>query len=175
MLRMAARAADGIMVSDFTPDRVRATRAAIDPLLRARGLDPAAFPLSNFWAWHVKPTRAAAHAEARIYLTARGTLWEPYVHDVLAPDEAAIVAAHMPAFLKAYQTKSPEIPGVPEPILDKLVTGGMSASALADIDGEVQRFRAFAAAGLNELALCLYAEPEASIRAIGAHVVPALA
>jgi 5,10-methylenetetrahydromethanopterin reductase len=175
MLAMAARVADGIMVSDFTAGRVRETRAFIEPPLRAAGRDPATFALSNFWAWHVKATRAEAHAEARRYLTARGTIWEPYVHDVLDPDEAKLVLANHPAFVKAYQARSPEIPGVPEAILDKLVAGGTSASSRADIEQEVERFRTFKAAGLTGIALCLYGDPEASIRLIGQHVVPAVA
>lgn len=175
MLRMAAEVADGIMVSDFTPRRVAETRAFIDPVLRATGRDPATFPLSNFWAWHVKATRAEAHAEARRYLTARGTIWEPYVHDVLEPDEAQLVLASHAAFIKAYQSGSPEIPGVPEPIIEKLVDGVMSASARVDLEHEVARFRRFKAAGLGEIALCLYGDPEASIRLIGQHIVPAVA
>jgi alkanesulfonate monooxygenase SsuD/methylene tetrahydromethanopterin reductase-like flavin-dependent oxidoreductase (luciferase family) len=114
MLAMAARHADGIMLSDITPDRVRRSRELIGPVLQARGLDPAAFPLNSFWAWHVKPTREAAEREARIYLAVRGTIWDPYIHDVVDPDEASLVLAHSRSFTGAYQRRSAEIPGVPD-------------------------------------------------------------
>jgi 5,10-methylenetetrahydromethanopterin reductase len=174
MLRMAARCADGIMVSDFTPPRVRGVREIIDPVLRAAGRDPATFPFTNFWAWHVKESREEAEREARIFLTVRGTIWEPYIHDVVDPDEAQIVIAHQRAFIQAYQHKSPEVEGVPEPILRKIVAHGVSASPVAEIDREIERLRTFRDAGLTEIALCLYADPEPAIRLIGERVVPAL-
>lgn len=175
MLAMAARHADGIMLSDIVPERVLSSRAIVDPLLRERGLDPASFPLNNFWAWHVKPSREAAEREARIWLAVRGTIWDPYIHDVVTAEEAQVVLAHSQSFVQAYHRRTPEIAGVPEPILKKIVDAGVSASPLAEIDREIERFRGFARAGLNEIALCLYDDPEASIRVIGEKVAPALA
>jgi 5,10-methylenetetrahydromethanopterin reductase len=174
MLHMAAGVADGIMISDFTAGRVRWARQIIDPVLAAAGRDPARFPLTNFWAWHVKPSREEAQREARIYLTVRGTIWEPYIHDVVTPEEARVVIAAQPAFIRAYQHRSPEVEGVPEALLAKIVDHGVSASPLGEIDREIERMRKFQAAGLNEIALCLYGDPEASIHAIGGKLVPAL-
>jgi len=174
MLAMAARHADGIMLSDIVPARVQSARAIIDPILRERGLDPARFPLNNFWAWHVKASREAAEREARIWLAVRGTIWDPYIHDVVSPDEAKVVLAHSQSFVQAYHRRMPEIAGVPEPILRKILDAGVSASPLAEIDREIERFRGFARVGLNEIALCLYDDPEASIRVIGEKLVPAL-
>ena len=66
------------------------------------------------------------------------------------------------------------VAGVPESILRKIVAAGVSASPLAEIDREIERFQEFARAGLNQIALCLYADPEASIRVIGERILPAL-
>jgi 5,10-methylenetetrahydromethanopterin reductase len=174
MLRMGASRGDGIMVSDFTPGRVRWVRGIIDPVLTERGRDARAFPLTNFWAWHVKESREEAQREARIFLTVRGTIWEPYIHDVVSAEEAKIVIARQGAFIRAYQNKSPEVDGVPEGILRKIVDHGVSASPVAEIDREIERLREFAAAGLTEIALCLYGDPAQSIRLIGERIVPAL-
>ncbi len=174
MLAMAARVADGIMLSDITPDRVQRCREIIDPILGQRNVDPATFPLSNFWAWHVKPGREEAEREARIFLAVRGTIWDPYIYDVVDPAEAQVVLANSRSFTAAYQHRSPEIPGVPESTLRKILDAGVSASPLAEIGLEIQRFQRFARAGLNQLALCLYADPEASIRLLGERIVPAL-
>ncbi len=174
MLRMAARAGQGIMVSDFTPDRVRWTHKIIDPVLTERGVDPASYPLNNFWAWHVKASAEAARAEARIWLCVRGTIYPDYIRDVVDADEARIVTDNITAFRDAYYQKSPEIKGVPDEIVDKIVDRGTSASALADIDREVERFREFERAGLNQIALKVYGEPDEAIRVIGEHIVPAL-
>lgn len=174
MLKSAARFADGIMVSDFTPDRVRRTHEIIDPGLIERGQDPLLYPLNNFWAWHVLDSREAAQREARIYLAVRGTIYPDYIGDVVDADEAKIVTDHTRAFIEAYQAKSAEVDGVPDAILEKIVDGGVSASPVSEIEREVERMREFQAAGLTEIALCIYSEPEKAIRLIGEHLVRAL-
>lgn len=174
MLRMAAACGDGIMTGDFTPDRVRWARDILEPALKKHGRDERRFAFSNFWAWHVKESREEAEREARIYLTVRGTIWEPYIHDVVDAEEAAVVAEHYPSFVTAYQTKSPDIRGVPDAVLRKITSRGVSASPLSEIDREIERMRDFQAAGLTEIALCLYRDPVESIRIIGEKLLPAL-
>jgi len=174
MLAAAAEYAPGIMVSDFVPQRVRWARGIIDPVLRENGREPAAFPLNNFWAWHVKESREEAHAESRIWLCVRGTLYDDYIRDVVDEDEARIVTDNISSFAKAFYRKSPEIEGVPDEIIEKIVERGTSASCLADIDREVERFREFERAGLTEIALKVYGEPDKAIETIGKYVVPAL-
>jgi len=174
MLRACPRHADGIMVSDFVVDHVRRARATIDESLRGVGREPAGYPMNNFWAWHVKETQADAEREARIWLTVRGTLYPPYIHEVLDPDEAEIVNQNINAFIRAYNRKSDVIEGVPPEIVRKLVQRCTSACALADLDREIERLRQFEAAGLTEIALRIYEEPERTIRLLGERVVPAL-
>ncbi len=175
MLRMGARYADGIMTSDFTPARLRWARELIDPVLDAAGRDRKTFPFINFWAWHVKASREAAQREARTYLMARGTIWEPYIHDVVTAEQAAVIARHYPAFVRAYHRRSPDIEGVPEEILARIVERGVAACAIADIDREIERLREMRRAGVTGVVLCLYNDPADSIRVIGERVVPALA
>ncbi len=67
-----------------------------------------------------------------------------------------------------------DIKGVPDEILEKIVDNGTSASALGDIDREIERMRAFKAAGLTEIALCIYSNPAEAIRVIGEKLVPAV-
>ena len=173
MLRMSSRYADGIMTSDFTPDRLRWAREIMDPVLQEAGREPESFPLINFWACHIKKTHAEAMAEARFYLMARGTIWDPYIHDVVGPDEAAEVAKHYPAFVKSYR-KTDDIKGPPRELVDKIVDRGVTACAADEIDGQIERFKAMRAAGATGVALCLYNDPADSIRVIGEHLVPAL-
>jgi alkanesulfonate monooxygenase SsuD/methylene tetrahydromethanopterin reductase-like flavin-dependent oxidoreductase (luciferase family) len=173
MLKMAARFADGIMTSDFTPVRLRWAREIIDPVLAEAGRDRADFPLINFWAWHIKPSREEARREALKYLMARGTIWEPYIHDVVNAEEAAVVAKHYPAFVRAYR-KTSDIEGMPEEILTKILDRGVAAAATADIDREIEKLKELADAGATGVALCLYEDPADSIRIIGEHVIPAL-
>jgi alkanesulfonate monooxygenase SsuD/methylene tetrahydromethanopterin reductase-like flavin-dependent oxidoreductase (luciferase family) len=175
MLRVQPRHADGIMVSDFVPAHVARARAIIDASLREAGRDPAAFPMNNFWAWHVKESREEAAREARTWLTVRGTLYPPYIDEVLDPDEAAIVNRNINAFIRAYNRKSDVIEGVPPAIVQKLVDRCTSASPLAEIDREIERLKEFERAGLTEIALRIYENPAETIRVLGERVVPALA
>ena len=174
MLKATPRYADGVMASDFVVDHVRSARMIIDETLRVAGRDVASFPMSNFWAWHVKTTRAEAEREARIWLTVRGTLYPPYINDVLGPEEAAIVNRNINAFIRAYNKKSDVIEGVPPEIVTRLVRGCTSACGLDELDAEIERLRAFERAGLTEIALRIYDNPEDTIRILGERVVPAL-
>lgn len=174
MLKAAPRYADGVMVSDFVVDHVRRARTIIDGTLRETGCDVPGFPMSNFWAWHVKESREEAEREARIWLTVRGTLYPPYIDDVLDPDDAAIVNRNINAFIRAYNRKSDVIEGVPAAIVQKLVQRCTSAVPLAEIDREIERLREFERAGLTEIALRIYENPDETIRILGERVVPAL-
>jgi 5,10-methylenetetrahydromethanopterin reductase len=174
MLRAAARYADGIMMSDFVVPHVRRARAIIDEGLRESGRDPAGFSVSNFWAWHVKESADEAAREARRWLTVRGTLYPPYIDEVLDPDEAAIVNRNINAFIRAYNRKSDVIEGVPPGIVQKLVERCTSAAPLAALDREIERLREFGRAGLTEIALRIYENPDETIRILGERVVPAL-
>lgn len=173
MLRMSARYADGIMTSDFTPGRLRWAREHIDPVLDETGRDKESFPLINFWATHIKETREEAMAEARLYLMARGTIWDPYILDVVDADEAAEIAKHYPAFVKAYR-KTDDIKGPPRELVDKIVERGVTACAADDLDTQIERFKEMRTAGATGVALCLYNDPADAIRVIGERIVPAL-
>jgi alkanesulfonate monooxygenase SsuD/methylene tetrahydromethanopterin reductase-like flavin-dependent oxidoreductase (luciferase family) len=174
LVAAVAEYADGIMVSDFTPGRITWLHEIVDPILRTRDIDPTSYPINNFWAWHVKEDPAESMREARINLCVRGTLYDHYIHDVVDDDEAKVVEAHIGSFARAYYRKDPEIRGVPDDIVNKIVEHGTSASSLDNIEAEVERFKTFASAGLNEISLCLYDDPAASIKMIGEHIVPAL-
>ncbi|MBM4195912.1 MAG: LLM class flavin-dependent oxidoreductase [Gammaproteobacteria bacterium] len=175
MLKAAPRYADGVMVSDFVIDHVRSARQVMDATLNAAGREPREFPMNNFWAWHVKPTREEAEREARIWLTVRGTLYPPYINDVLDADEAALVTRNINAFIRAYNRKTDVIEGVPPEIVSRLAQRCTSACAVADLDAEIERFREFERAGLTSIALRIYENPEFTIRLLGERVVPALA
>jgi 5,10-methylenetetrahydromethanopterin reductase len=174
MLRSAARYADGIMVSDFVVSHVESARGIIDESLDECGRSAESFRMNNFWAWHVKESREAAEREARIWLAVRGTLYPKYIRDVLDEEEATIVNENISAFIGACRAKSPEIEGVPDSIVSKLVDRATSASGIEDLDREIDRLRAFKQAGLTEIALRVYDDPAESIRLIGERVAPAL-
>ncbi|MBT8422156.1 MAG: LLM class flavin-dependent oxidoreductase [Gammaproteobacteria bacterium] len=173
MLRMAGRVADGVMLSDVTLPRMAETMQALNGSLAAHGRDSAPFPVSNLYAWHVKNDRRAAYAEARAKLFVRGMLEDWYIAPFLTPDECAQVEANFAAFAQAYVQNSPVIEGVDDGLVDTLVDNLTFTGTPDDIDRIVAEMQAFYDAGVTEMAIRLYDDPEDSIRLIAERVMPA--
>ncbi len=165
MLRMAAAVADGVMFSDLTLGRLdetmRTLHSALDEHTRRAG-----FRLNNLYAWHVKPDRAEAQAEARRKLWVRGMIERWYIEPFLTSDEVDYVESHMDGIIKAYTTNTPEIDDLPPALLEKLVDELTFCGDLSDLDKLQQRMQAFKNGGVTEMSLRLYDNPEDSIRLI---------
>ena len=175
MLRMAARVADGSMMSDMP---VRLASGAIDTLdtaLERRGKGRPPFETNAFAAWHVYEDRQRAIREARQWLVLRG-IFRPWVlSEFLDPDEVALVMRSADAFWAAFRSGSHVVEGVPDAALNSMVDNLAFVGNIGDIDKQIDKLKRFEAAGLDAIALRLYADPAESIRLIGERVVPALA
>lgn len=176
MLRSAAKYADGIFVGDHTPEDIGRMRTIVDAQLAEAGRSPAQLRFNNFWAWHVKETREAAHREARRWLAVRATPYPDYYYrDLLPEDEMQVIWQNRAGLIKAFNTGSHVIEGIPDDIMARFVDKATSASGLDQLDREIERLRRFKAAGLTEIALRIYENPEWTIRLLGERVLPALA
>jgi len=176
MLRSAAKYADGIFVGDHMPEDIGRMRAIVDKQLAEVGRSPTELRFNNFWAWHVKETREAAHREARRWLAVRATPYPDYYYrDILPADEMQIIFDNRNSILKAFNTGSDVIEGVPADIMERFVDRATSASSVANLDHEIDRLRRFKANGLTDISLRIYENPEWTIRLIGEQVIPALA
>lgn len=174
MISSSARYAQGIYLGDHLPEHVDAVTAQIKIEHAAIGRQGDSFRLLNFWAWHVKESQDDARAEARIWLAMRATPWPQFYHQGILPeDEMQLVWDHLKEINMAYYNRDPDIKGVPQDILDRLVDQCASTSAIADLEHEIDRIRRFEAAGLTDIALRLYENPDDAIRLIGERVMPA--
>jgi 5,10-methylenetetrahydromethanopterin reductase len=175
MLRSAAKYADGIFVGDHTPEDVGRMRAIVDKELAEIGRPVSELRFNNFWAWHVKETREEAHREARRWLAIRATPYPDYYYrDLLPEEEMQIIFKNRAGILKAFNTGSHVIDGIPAEIMERFVDKATSASGLDQLDHEIERLRRFKAAGLTDIALRIYENPEWTIRLLGERVLPAL-
>ena len=173
MLRMAARVADGVMVSDLP---VPLAQAPLDTLRARRDeLGLAADYWTNvFTAWHVYEDAQTAYAEARRWLFLRG-IFRPWVLEtMLEPEEVELVMAHQRDFFESFRNQSDEVAGVPRSVLNKLVDGLTLSGSLADVDRLIEELQRYAATGLAAVALRLYRNPHESLQLIGDRIVPAL-
>jgi alkanesulfonate monooxygenase SsuD/methylene tetrahydromethanopterin reductase-like flavin-dependent oxidoreductase (luciferase family) len=178
MIRMGARVADAIQLSDFTPEMMPAAMENVSAGLARREKSADDFRVGNFWAWHIKADRDVSMYEARRELIWRGAIAAKYEEDISAfADEAEtqLVIDHWDDFFKAYWTRSGKIDGVPEDLVNRLIAGMSSAGGPDDIDREVERYKAFEASGLTELSLRLFDDPMAGLKMIGERVMPTLA
>jgi alkanesulfonate monooxygenase SsuD/methylene tetrahydromethanopterin reductase-like flavin-dependent oxidoreductase (luciferase family) len=174
LLRSSAKYAKGIYLGDHHPEHVAAVRETIDPEIAAHNPHKDDFTLLNFWAWHVKEDEEAALAEARMWLAARVTPWPAYYHEVLPEDEMQLIWDNTDALNKAFYNKTPDIPELPRDLLDKLCRCCTSCAPLGNIEREIQTMQRFRDAGLTDICLRIYEEPEQAIAVIGEHVVPAI-
>lgn len=176
MLRMGARVADGLQMSDVALPMMGAAMTNVRLGLERRKLPDDDFRTGNFWAWHIKADREASMYEARRELIWRGSLLPPYsLSPFLSSDDERFVIDHWDSFMKAYWTRSGNIEDVPETIVNHLIAELSSAGTVDDIDAEIERYRQFESAGLTDLALRLFDDPMAGLKLIGEHVVPAFA
>jgi alkanesulfonate monooxygenase SsuD/methylene tetrahydromethanopterin reductase-like flavin-dependent oxidoreductase (luciferase family) len=175
MLRMAAAAADGVMLSDLPPEPAASAMATLRAGLAAAGRAADGFPATVFTAWHVDPDRDAARREAKRWLLLRGIFRPWLLATFLPPDDVALVMASQAAFARAFAAGSHVVEGVPDRILDALVDEVTVCGGTDELPALVARLRHLKAAGLTGVALRLYTDPAASIRLIGREVVPALA
>ena len=174
MLKMAGRVADGVMMSDVTLPRMAESMQVLQASLEQHGRDAATFPVSNLYAWHVKADAAAAYHEARAKLFVRGMLEHWYIEPFLSVAECGIIEQNFPAFAAAYIQNSSTIAGVDDALVNKLVDNLTWTGTERDIDRFIDEMLAFKAAGLTELAIRLYDDPESSIRLLAERVLPAI-
>ncbi len=174
MLRMAARVADGIMMSDLPVKNAAAAIATLDDALRASDKRRPAFQTSVFTAWHVYEDRQKAIREARQWLLLRGIFRPWLLQEFLAPEDVDLVMANRAAFAAAFAARDHHVAGVPDRILDTLVDRLTLTGDLRTLDQKLEKLGHFSEAGLGSIALRLYDDPAQSIRLLGERVVPAV-
>ena len=174
MLRMAARCADGIMMSDMPPRPAAQAIATLDAALSAHGRQRPEFATNVFTAWHVCQDRDHALREARRWLLLRGIFRPWLLAEFLDPADVDLVMASEAAFARSFAAGSHLVEGVPDRVLNKMVDKLTVSGSPDNMEPVIDKLRQLRDAGLGSVALRLYADPAASIRLIGEKVVGAL-
>ena len=180
MLRMSARRADGLHMSDMPLPLVPNVLQKVAAALETHGRSPEGFEFNNFWAFHVKPDRREAELEARSRLILRGMLKEMYIEPFLKDDEVELVRSNLPSFYKPFY--DPEtfrqaggiFENIPEPVAETLVDSLTLTAGTDELDRRLEVLHDFAGAGLTHITLGLHDDADQAIRLIGERVIPAL-
>ncbi len=178
MCRLGGRIADGIQISDGTVDMIPDLVREVHKGQARRSAPCDDFRIGNFWAWHIKADREASMYEARRELIWRGAIIgqarehiRPFCHD---DAEVDLIIDNWETFRVAFRTRSGNIEGIPEDLVNRLIAGMASAGGIDNIEQEVERYKNMAAAGLTELDLRLFDKPMEGLQLIGEHVLPAV-
>lgn len=174
MLRMAGSVADGVMLSDVPLALMDEVHGHMRTGRDAGAHSDQPLRVANFFAWHIKDDRKAAIAEARMEMIWRGLLQPWHTTPFLGEDDAAFIDSKRDAFLQAFLQRTPEIAGVPEHLIEKLVEHLTFTGGPADVDAVAEKLREFGAAGLDEVTLKIHGNAEEAIRLIGERLIPAL-
>jgi 5,10-methylenetetrahydromethanopterin reductase len=176
MIRMGARIADGIQLSDYTPDMMPVAVENLAKGFETREWPKDQFRVGNFWAWHIRADKAASMREARRELIWRGAIAGKFAHDIRphvdSDEEVEMIIDNWENFFKAFWTRSGDIDNVPEEIVNQLIAGMSSAGSLDAIDAEIDRYKKFEEAGLTELCIRVFDDPMDGLKLIGEHVMP---
>jgi 5,10-methylenetetrahydromethanopterin reductase len=174
MIRMGARVADGMQVGDVPPGRMPEVMQDVEAGFAKRDYPADDFRISNFWAWHIKEDREASMHEARCQLFARAEVIRPNIglDHVCNEEEAQIVKDNFMNFMMANITRSGEIKGVPEYLVQHLIDEVSSSGDFHDIEREVERFREFEKSGLTDLALRIFDDPMGNLKVIKERIIP---
>ncbi len=178
MIRAGARYADGVFLSDYTVDMLPIALENLAQGFAKREWPHDQFRLNNFWAWHIKADPEVSRIEGQRELIWRGAIAGKQAHDIRphvdSDEEVQLVIDNWDNFFKAFWTRTGQIDNIPEELSNRLLDGMSSWGGLDKIDQEVERFKAFANAGLTELSLRLFDNPMDGLKLIGEHVLPKL-
>jgi alkanesulfonate monooxygenase SsuD/methylene tetrahydromethanopterin reductase-like flavin-dependent oxidoreductase (luciferase family) len=174
MLALAARKADGVMLTDMPLAVVATLVERLRRELSGAGRDPTRFAISNWLVWNVQESRDEALRLARRQLGFR--LY--YIREIaaaigVAEPEARALAERQPEMVRAvFQGATPWLPA-PD-VVDRLIDHLTLTADRRGLDGCIARLLEFERRGLTEVALAPHGDPAAAIRLIGETVVPAV-
>lgn len=174
MLRMAARLADGAMLSDLTPPICQERIGWLRDHLRESGREGEPFRISNFVAWHVYADGERARREARMWLGYRGLFRRWVLNTFMTDAEYDVIEAHKAAIYGMVPRKAWTVDGVPDELLDRCVDALTLTGTPAELPRMIGYLKALHAAGCTDVVLELHDEPEEALRLIGERVIPAL-
>jgi alkanesulfonate monooxygenase SsuD/methylene tetrahydromethanopterin reductase-like flavin-dependent oxidoreductase (luciferase family) len=174
MLRMAATAADGILMSDLSVNLAKNAIGLVCDRMRETGRDPAGFRFNNFMAWYVYEDAAEARHEARRWIGFRALFREYMMLEFMTPEEFSIIMDHIPQIYAMAAKDEDTVDGLPDKLLDLCVDKLTLTGPVSELDRIIEHLLEFKDIGVTEVCIELKKHQAHGIRLLGEQVLPAI-
>jgi len=173
MLKMAAKKADGIFMSDLSTTLTKGVIDDARAYRTAAGL-PDDLGFNNFMAWYVYEDPAEARFEARRWIGFRALFRDYMMKEFVSDEEFQILLDHMPAIYDMAPKNTDRVDGVPDELLDRCVDKLTLCGTPDDLDRIIEHLLEFKALGVTQICLELKNHQAHGIKLLGERVIPAL-
>jgi alkanesulfonate monooxygenase SsuD/methylene tetrahydromethanopterin reductase-like flavin-dependent oxidoreductase (luciferase family) len=174
MLHMAAKAADGIFMSDLSPGLAKGAIAAVHNRMQELGRDPAGFRFNNFLAMYIYDDPAEARHEARRWIGFRAIFREYMMREFMNADEFQQILDHIPQIYAMAPKNESSVEGLDDELLDRCVDHLTLTGGINEIDRIIEHLLEFKALGVTEVCIELKKHQAKNIRLLGERILPAL-
>jgi len=174
MLRMAAKSADGIFMSDLSVNLARGAIDAVHSRMSEIGRDPGGYRFNNFMAWYVYDDPQEARHEARRWIGFRAIFREYMMREFMSAEDFEKILQHIPAIYAMAAKDADSVDGLPDHLLDMCVDNLTLTGGVDDLDRIIEHLLEFKAIGVTEICIELKKHQAHGIRLLGERVLPAL-
>jgi len=174
MLRMAAKAADGIFMSDLSPGLAKGAIEAVHSRMAELGRDSAGFRINNFMAMYVYDDLAEARHEARRWIGFRAIFREYMMREFMDADEFQQILDHIPQIYAMAPKNESYVDGLDDELLERTVDQLTLTGTTDDLDGIIEHLLEYKALGVTEVCIELKKHQEKNLKLIGERILPAL-
>jgi alkanesulfonate monooxygenase SsuD/methylene tetrahydromethanopterin reductase-like flavin-dependent oxidoreductase (luciferase family) len=174
MLRMAAKAADGIFMSDLSPGLAKGAIEAVHNRMQEIGRDPTGFRFNNFMAMYVYDDLAEARHEARRWIGFRAIFREYMMREFMDADEFQQVLDHIPQIYAMAPKNESYVEGLDDELLERSVDNLTLTGTTDDLDGIIEHLLEYKALGMTEVCIELKKHQVKNIKLLGERILPAI-
>ena len=174
MLRMSARASDGVWLSDLSLNLAKDAIATVHGRGAELGRSPDEFYFGNCMSWYVYDDLVEARHEAKRWIGFRAIFREYMMREFMSAEDFQIILNHIPAIYAMAPKDEDSVEGLPDRLLDMCVDHLTLTGSVDDLDRIIEHLLEYKDIGVNNLTLELKKHQAHGIKLIGERVLPAL-
>ena len=174
MLRMAATAADGIIMSDLSLNLAKECIDTVHSRMAETGRNADDFRFSNFKAWYVYDDKAEARHEARRWIGFRAVFRDYLTREFMGQEDFEKLLEFIPQIYAMAAKDEDSVDGLPDRLLDLCVDKLTLTGDIGDLDSIIEHLLEYKALGLTEMCIELKKHQAHGIKLLGERVLPAL-